>query len=414
MRATTLLRRILDLKQTSVTSFELTPLGLMLDVAPTWRRGRCGSCGRKCSSGYDARERHWRHLDFAGMRVELRYRVRRLECRHCGVTTELVPWAAAGSWFTYDFEQTVAMLAQKTDKSTVNELMAIAWETVGTIVRRVMDRSGPTDLLDDLTDIGIDEISYKRHHHYLTIVTDHRRARVVWIGVGKNADTVSEFFTALGKERASKLEVVSIDMAKAYIEAVKEHAPNAKIVFDRWHVQRLAHDALDEVRREQVRTLRGTDEGKAIKKTRWALQKNPWNLTLAEHEKLATVQTSNRPLYRAYLLKETLCAQLDRRQPNVAREKLGEWIGWAARSRLEPFVKLARTIREHIDGIVAYVRTGLSNGRAEGINRKVRTVTTRSYGFHDASSLIAMIYLCCTGLVLSPIRHFPDVRLYAS
>ena len=161
MRATTLLRTILDLKQTKVTGFELTRLGLVIGVAPTTRRARCGSCGRKCRAGYDARERRSRRLDFSGMRVELRYCIRRVDCRRCGVTTEMVPWAAPSSTFTYDFEDTVALLAQSTDKTTVCKLMGIAWETVGSVVTRVMGRRGSESLLDDLTQIGIDEISYK-------------------------------------------------------------------------------------------------------------------------------------------------------------------------------------------------------------------------------------------------------------
>lgn len=406
MRATSLLRRLLDLKQTRVTGFEFTESGLIIDVAPSTRVARCG-CGRKCCTGYDARRRSWRHLDFAGMRVELRYRLRRVDCRRCGVTTELVPWAETSSWFTYDFEDTVALLAQKMDRTSVCRLMGIAWETVGTIAQRVVARRGAGDLLDGLTQIGIDELSYKKHHRYLTIVTDHVRRRVVWVGVGRSADTVREFFDRLGEKRAAKLEVVSIDMLLGYIEAVRERAKNATIVFDRFHVQRLAHDALDQVRRDQVRAARGTDDARAIKKTRWALQKNPWNLTPVEQHKLSTVQHGNRGLFRAYLLKETLCAALDESYPGIARTQLRLWIAWALRSRLEPFMKLARTIQLYLDGILAYVATGLSNGRSEGMNSKVRVITKRSYGFHDPSSLIAMIYLCCSGILLTPVRHFP-------
>jgi transposase len=412
MRATTLLRYILDQKQTKVTGFELTPFELVVDVAPTLRRARCGCCGRKCRGGYDGRERRWRHLDFAGMRVVLRYRIRRVDCASCGVTTEMVPWAEPSSWFTRDFEDSVALLAQKTDKTTIRELMQVAWETVGNIIERVVSRRRRGDLLEGLTHIGIDEISYKKHHQYLTLVTDHLRRRVVWVGVGRSADTLREFFNQLGAERAAELKFVSIDMLAGYMEAVRERAPNAEIVFDRFHLQRLAHDALDTVRREQVRELRGTDDAKAIKKTRWVLQKNPWNLTPAERGKLSSVQTTNRPLYRAYLLKETLCDVLDRRQSHVARRELGQWIGWALRSRLPPFQKLARTVWGHIDGIIAYIRTRFSNGLCEGMNSKVRVITKRAYGFRSASSLIAMIHLCCTGLLLTPIRHFPSVRLY--
>jgi transposase len=124
------------------------------------------------------------------------------------------------------------------------------------------------------------------------------------------------------------------------------------------------------------------------------------------------VQARNKPLFRAYLLKETLAAIFDRRQVNVARTKLQEWLAWASRSKLRPFVKVARTIRSHLDGILAYVATGLSNGRSEGTNGKARTITRRAYGFHNPYSLIGMLFLCCTrvGDALMPLRTYPAKR----
>jgi transposase len=410
MRGTSVIRALLGLQHTIVSGFEFTAQELRVDVRPATCSPCCSGCGRRCKRVYDSRERFWRHLDVVGLRVVLRYRLRRVDCPCCGVTSELVPWAEHGASFTRSFEEVVAYLAQRTDKTTISEMMEIAWRTVGNIIERVVARLGPRDLLDELTLIGIDEISYRRHHKYITIVTDHVRGRVVWAAEGKSAETLREFFRVLGPERAAKLEAVTIDMSKAYIQAVTEMAPQAQVVFDRFHVQRLAHDALDEVRREQVRELAGTPEAKALKKTRVALQKNPWNLTQPQSEKLTEVQRRNRPLYRAYLLKETLAAILDGRQVNVARARLAEWIGWAARSKLEPFKKVSRTIKAHFEGIIAYVATGLSNGASEGMNGKVRTITRRSYGLHRASSLIALLFLCCSGLVLTPLRRWPEPR----
>lgn len=408
MRATSLLRALLGLKHTIISSFEFTASGLLVRVRPPARKPHCSGCGRSCGRIYDGRERYWRHLDIIGLRVDLQYRLRRVDCPRCGVTTEMVPWADYGSVFTRPFEDAVAYLAQRADKTTVSEMMGIAWRTVGNIVERVVARLGPKDLLDGLTCIGVDELSYRRHHKYITIVTDHVRGRIVWAAEGKSAATLRAFFEELGAERSARLEAVTIDMSQAYIDAVKEMAPQAKLIFDRFHVQRLAHDALDEVRRAQVRELGRSPEARTLKKTRFALQKNPWNLTQPESEKLVEVQRRNRPLYRAYLLKETLAATLDRRQVNVARDRLAEWVRWATRSHLEPFKKAARTIKKHFEGIVAYVGTGLSNGPAEGMNGKARTITRRSYGFHRASSLIALLFLCCSGLVLSPLRRWPD------
>jgi transposase len=410
MRAASLLTQLLHLKQTRVCEVSFDEEGVVADVAPTTRIPRCGACRAKARKGYDERPRLWRHLDLAGMLLKLRYAIRRVVCRRCGVTTESVPWADHGVGFTHAFEEHVAYLTQRADRTTVSTMLRIAWKTVGAIVRRVADRLGPEDRLAGLTHIGVDELSYRRHHEYITVVVDHTRGKVVWAHPGKNADTLKRFFQELGAERCDALEAVTIDMSGAYIKAVSEATPNARIIFDRFHVQRLAHDALDEVRREQVRAVKGTDEASAIKNTRYALQKNPWNLTVDEKAKLAVVQKTNKPLYRAYLLKETLAKILDGRQINVARQRLEDWLSWAVRSRLAPFQKLSKTIRTHIDGILAYVATGLNNGRVEGLNGKARTITRRAYGFHNASSLIGLLFLCCSGLVLFPQHVYPPAH----
>jgi transposase len=408
MRITSLLSTLLTLKGIRILGASFDALGLVVDVAPTTRVPRCSGCGRKVHRVYDHHKgRTWRHLDCAGMQVHLRYDLRRVDCRMCGVRVERVPWAVTKSWFTREFEEQTAYLAQRCDKTTVATQMRISWSTVGVIIQRVCERRRKGDELDGLTVIGVDELSYRRHHEYVTVVIDHARGAVVWAKPGKNADTLRAFFKELGPERCARLEAVTIDMSQAYITAVSEASPQAKIIFDRFHVQRLAHDAVDEVRREAVREADGKEEKAAVKKTRWALLKNPWNLTPFERIKLVTLQRKNQQLYRAYLLKESLLDILQRRQVHVARALLDDWMGWASRSRLRPFVKLARTLRHHAEGVLAYVASGLSNGRVEGLNGKIRTITRRSFGFHAADSLIALIKLCCSGIRLQPVHNYP-------
>jgi transposase len=404
MRATTLLSRILGLKATRIRGVSCDDDGLVVDVEPTTYIARCSGCMCRVRAVHDRRERNWRHLDVGPFRVWLRYSLRRVDCPRCGVVVEFVPWAESQSWFSYDFEEQVAYLAQKTDKTTLSSLMRIAWRTVGAIIERVVPRHRTADPLDNLTHIGVDELSYRRHHEYVTVVIDHERGAVVWAREGKDAATLKAFFEELGKERCAKLEAVTLDLSAAYIKAVTEATPQARLIFDRFHVQRLAHDALDTVRRQQWRTA-DPEEKEAIKGTRFALQKNPWNLTDVEQGKLSDVQRTNRPLYRAYLLKETLATILDGAQVNVARDKLLDWIAWANRSQLPPFRKVAGTIKKYFEGIVAYVATGLSSGRSEGLNGKIRTITRRSFGFHSATSLIALITLCCGGINLLPVHR---------
>lgn len=402
MRLNTVIRKLLGVTRIVVEDLELVPEGLVIRLRPRTRKPRCGKCGRGCP-GYDrSPPRRWRHLALGRWPFWLEYAPRRVECPRCGVTVEQVPWAAHGSRFTREFEEMTAYLAQRMDRTAVRLLMGIDWRTVGTIVARIVQERLDPQRLENLYVIGVDEISFRRHHHYITVVVDHARKRVIWTGEGKSSETLERFFAELGPERSRKIETATIDMSQAYINVLEERAPQAQIVFDRFHVQRLASDAVDEVRREQVRQVKGTDDATWIKGTRFALLKNPWNLTGLEQLRLSAVQRRNRPLYRAYLLKETLAKTLDYLQLGRAKKALGQWLSWAKRSRLKPFVKLAQTIKRHKDRILAYIPSRQTNGLTEGLNNKTRLITRRAYGFHSAAALEAMIHLCCGGITLDP------------
>ena len=406
MRATTILRQLLGVTNLVVEDVVVDDNDdVLLHVRPTWKKARCSGCERRAPR-YDQRPlRIWRHLGWGRKSVYFLYAPRRVNCPTCGVVSELVPWAAARSRFTYEFEEYAGYLAQVTDKTRVTELVGIAWRTVGAIVERVVARNLDCARLDNLRSIGVDEFSYRKKHRYLTIVVDHDTKRVVWAKEGKSADTLRAFFEALGPERSAGIENVTIDMSAAYIEAVTDSAPNAKIVFDRFHVEKLASEALDEVRRTLVRELKASGDEvarKSIKRTRFLLLKRPSKLSQREKRRLSAIQGTNQKLYRGYLLKESLGAALDYVQPKRAKDALAEWLSWASRSKLKPFVKAARTIRKFRDGVLAYTQTKLTNGLAEGLNNKTRMITRRAYGFHSPDALMAMIFLCCGGIQLDP------------
>ena len=403
MRLTTVLRRLVAVTSIFVRGLEFTADGLIVDVRPAWRRPRCCQCQRRCG-GYDTQApRLWRHLGLGSLRIWLRYAPRRARCRHCDVVRiEHLPWAFSGSGFTTAFEELCAYLAQLTDRTSVTKLLGIDWRTVGAIVGRVVERKIDPGRLAGLRSIGIDEFSYRKRHRYLTVVVDHDRRRVVWVGEGKSAAALARFFAEIGPEACRQLESVTMDMAAGYQRCVREHAPQAIVIFDRFHVQKLATDALDQVRREVMRDADDSDLKRALKRSRWPLLKNAAEASDRDMRKLSDVERSYKPLYRAYLLKEALRLALSRKQPWRARRDLMEWIRWAARARLDPFKRVARTIRKHIDGIVAYVELRLTNGLVEGINAKSRMIARRAYGFHSAHALMAMIMLCSGGIELEP------------
>ncbi len=365
-------------------------------------RDRCGVCRRRCP-GFDLGEgrRRWRALDLGASFLYVEAEAPRVSCREHGVVVCAVPWARHRSRFTRAFEDQAAWLAVNTSKSAVAELMRVAWRTVGQVCERVAAEAGrDVDLLAGLKRIGIDEISHRKGHRYLTVVVDHDTGRLVWAAAGRDRKTVEAFFDQLGEERCSQVELVSCDMASWIAGPVAERCPNAERCVDPFHVVQLATDALDEVRREvwnQARRAGQAQAARDLKGARFALWKNPERLTDRQQTKLSTIQQTNKPLYRAYLLKEQL-RQIYRLPAKAATALLERWLKWARRCRLAPFVKLARTITDQRPGILAAIEHGLSNARIEAINTQIRLITRRAFGFHSPKALIALAMLTLGGL----------------
>jgi transposase len=402
MRVTTAFNRLLRLPGASVIDVSFSAEGVIVTVRLRRRRrvcSRCGQAGRLAIHG--RRVKRWRHLDLGVNRCVIECELRRLWCRSCGAQFEAVPWARAGSRYTRDFEDVVAWLAQQMAKTPIAGLLRIAWDTVGRIVERVVaDRLDHTRL-SGLVAIGVDEISYRRHHRYLTTVVDHQAGAIVWCAPGRNRATLAEFFDELG-DRKTSIRAVSIDMSGGYEKAIRDAVPTAEIAFDPFHVVRLAQRAVDQVRRDEwnAHERSHTPTGRWIKGTRWSLLKAPEKQSINQLAILAEVQQANRALYRGFLLKEELRLLYQLDDPRLAPAHLDAWLAWASRSQLRPFIRLARTIRRHRAGVLAAIRLGLSNGRLEGLNSRIRLISHRSFGFHSAAPLIALVYLCCTGITI--------------
>jgi transposase len=386
---------------------------LVVSVRPTRRAGsRCGRCQRR-SPAYDRGEgrRRWRTLDLGTVQVWLEAEAPRVACREHGPTVRAVPWARHGAGHTRLFDQQVAWLATQCSKSAVTELMRIAWRTVGAIITRVWaDVDTLHDRFAGLRRIGIDEISYKRGYKFLTVVVDHDTGRLVWAAPGRDRATLAGFFDALGEQRSAQITHVSADGADWIADVVADRCPTAVRCADPFHVVSWATDALDVVRREAWNNARGrrrtpaqirhkgggTGDAAAIKRSRYALWKNPENLTTRQQAKLAWIAKTDPGLHRAYLLKEglRLVFQLDHHEAPAALET---WIGWARRCRIPAFVDLQKRIVRHKASILAAIEHGLSNGRIESVNTKIRLITRIAFGFRSPQALIAMAMLSLGG-----------------
>jgi transposase len=402
VRMTTVFNKLLNLQGTRVQTVAFDFDTITVGVVPRAPKHKCPKCEYTSWGSYDGKQRQWRHVALGRWRVELSYRICRLVCPEHGVITEAVPWAEAESRFTTDFEDLVAWTARDMNQTAVTCLLHISWYTVGNIIERVVGRTLNEDRLNELYAIGVDEVAYRKGHKYLTVIADHLAGDPVFVTEGRTREAVGQFFDELGPERAEQVAVVTMDMAAPYIEEVKERAPNAEIAFDPFHVVKLANEAIQQVRRAEARDNKGLPEADVLKGARWSLLKAPESQTPTDELRLSLVAALNQRVYRAYLLKEELRAMYTC-SPLTAESHLDSWLSWASRSKLAPFVRVARTLRTYRDGVLAAIRLGLSNGRLEGINNKIGVIKRRSFGFHSAAALISMIYLCCTHL---PI-HLP-------
>jgi transposase len=408
VRVTTTFNRMLGLPGDSVTGVSFERRGVVVRMRLRRRRKVCGRCGQLVRATHETNLRRWRHLDLGGSRCFIECELRRVRCPDCGVKVEAVGWARPGARHTRDFEDVVAFLAQQMAKTPIAGLMRIDWETVGRIVERVVADKLDEQRLKRLVLIGVDEVSWRRRHRYLTCVADH----------------------TTGRRRVDQARPQRRDLAGLLRPARRSREGVDPGGLDR-HVGRLraGDQGRDPRRRDLLRPLarrqarrRGrrpgsppgvehqgkstTAGGKWVKGTRWSLLKAPERQSAEQLAILADVQQANRRLYRAFLLKEQLRLLYRLDDPSEAPQPLRARLSWASRSRLRPFVKLARTIREHRDGILTAIRLGLSNARLEGLNSKDRPISHRSFGFHSAAPLTALIHPCRGGIEIAlPVKR---------
>lgn len=372
---------------------------------------RCGRCGER-AGGYDRGEgrRRWRGLDLGSVRVCMEGEAPRVSCGGCGVTVARVPWARHRAGHTRDFDDTVAWLAVRCSKTAITELMRVAWPTVGSIIARVEAERGQTvDRLKGISRIGIDEVSYKRGHHYLTVVVDLVSGRLVWAAPGRNEATLHRFFDLLGEVGCEAISQVAADGADWIERVVRRRCPRAVLGLDPFHLVTWAMEAMDQVRRDAWNEARGgrpqpgslrrvswPRQAHQIKRVKWALWKNPERLTQLQRHQLAWIAGNHSRLWRAYRLKEGLRYVVETKGVE-GKEALDRWLGWATRSQLRPFIELARTIRRYRPQIDATLEHGLTNALAESTNAKIRLLTRVAYGFHGPQPLIALAMLALGG-----------------
>jgi transposase len=306
------------------------------------------------------------------------------------VKQETLIWLAAGGRFTQRLEDEVGRQCQDMTVKRVAEIYHLGWEQTWRMDKAYMKRAVERNPIpDNLRAIGIDEISVRKRHTYRITVSDLDIPRPIWIGgAGRAEEDLNLFFVEIGPERCQRIQIVVMDMWKSFRNAVQKHAPQARIIFDKFHILRHLSDALDEVRRQEYKRV-NDKERKYIKGQRYTLLSRKANLDTDGRRSLKLLLRANKRLHKAYLLKESFGQLWDYSYPASARKFFENWKAQLRWQKLEPYEKFAAMIERHWDGVVSYCHpeNKVSLGFVEGLNTKIRVIQRRAYGIKDQDYL---------------------------
>ena len=375
-----------------------------IDLYVVWRSNSapCPACGELEQKIHDHRQRSWRHLDFFQFEAHVHCELPRIACSACQGTTQLnVPWAREGSRFTLMFEALALTLAREMPVAACARILRCSdnalWRQIDAHVclARAKESYAQTKV------VGIDETSCAKGHSYITLVHDLPERKLIYATPGKDASTVQRFtedFKA-HQGKPESIEVVCIDMSKAFIAGAAKHLPNAAVAFDGFHVVQLANKAVDAVRREEAR-----DES-WLKKTRWVWLKDRTKWTAKEQDKMDWMPHSRLKTARAWRIKEAL-RDIYRNSRNDAQQSaraLKKWLHWAQRSQLHPIKDLAKTIKQHWAGILkAFDASHLHTGYVEAVNSLLQAAKAKARGYGTTDHFVAMAFL-----IAGKLSHLP-------
>lgn len=362
----------------------------------------CPKCGKPVS-GYDKRRKEWRHLDTCQYQTILVADVPRVQCPEHGVILTQVPWAEPGSGFTAMFEALVIDWLTEASISAVSRQLKLSWNAIDGVMQRAVKRGLQRREAVSPKQLGIDETSFRKRHDYVTVVSDQETGHVIHVAEDRTKASLTAWYGSLTDGQRIAVESVSMDMWPAFINATLECLPNAeaKIAFDKFHVAKYLGDAVDKVRRQEHKALlsNGRDD---LKGSKYCWLYNPDKMSNDQWRSFKALRESTLKTARAWAIKEFAMSLWHYASMTWARKGWERWLSWAVRSRLEPIKRVAKTIKEHLWGILNAIILKVSNGPAEGINSRIKMIKVRSRGFRNKQRFANAIYFHLGGLDLYP------------
>lgn len=358
----------------------------------------CSRCGTPSRVRDRLRARDWKHVPLWGIPVTLRYAPARVRCTTCAsIRVEAIPWSQGKCRLSSGLVWLLSAWCKLLAWDVVAKLFKVHWNTVAAAVRQAVAYGLARRDLGQVLYIGIDELSRRKGHVYVTNVYDLKNKRLLWSGEGRSTETLQRFFNEHGDALKDRVKAVCCDMWRPYMDMVKANLPKAVLVFDKFHIVQHLHRAVDEVRRDEARELQKTNP-ELLKRTRYLWLKNVENLTDKQRARLGHLEKLNLRCNRAWLLKEGFRAFWDYKRKGWAKRFLHKWFWWATHSRLKPMRDFAWTLRCHEDDILNYFNVRIDNAAVEGMNNKAKVVSHRCYGFRTATTYITALYHCLGNL----------------
>ncbi|MEQ3722855.1 ISL3 family transposase [Alcanivorax sp.] len=346
---------------------------------------RCQHCRQPCQQIHDTTVRRVRDRDLFEYKVWLDVPVRRLRCPRCSVAREQLDWLAPHSRITHRFQQHIEVLLTLLPIKHVALLSGLHWHTLKALDKARLARSVPEPDLDQVRFLVMDEFALFKGHRYATVVMDAERTQVLWVGEGRSREAIRPFFEWMGKH-CQQIQAVAMDMNTAMDLEVKEHCPQAKVVYDLFHVvAKFGREVIDRVRVDQANQLRHDKPArKAVKRSRWLLLRNRSNLKQDQEAQLEALLEVNKPLMLVYIMKDQLKGLWYAKSERAARWRFTHWMRQAQASKLEPLIRFARLLKPYAEGVIASASYRLNTSVLEGVNNKIKVIKRMAYGYRDS------------------------------
>jgi transposase len=403
MRDRDLYAKILNLPEPwIVADVDLDLKGQAVTVRLGRRAGaalECPECGTTCP-GYDSQPRRWRHLDTCQFQTVLEADVPRCACLEHGVKQVRIPWAEPGSRFTALFERLAIDWMQECGRSATARQLELSWSEADGIMQRAVDRGLTRRPATTTPVLGVDEKSFQGRE-FVTVVCDLDDGTVLHVADGRGSEALKECYTAMTPEQRDAVQAVAMDMHQPYVLATESALPQATIVFDKFHIAKLAGEAVDQVRRQEAKRL-AAEGDERLKGTRYGWLRNPLDETTEQRRAFEPLRRSKLQTARAWAIKETLMGFFEYFQPARAQRFFQKWYGWASRSRLTPIQRLARTMRSRLSLLLNWCKWPITNAITEALNSKIQWIKYTARGFRSREGYRRAIYFHCGGLDLYP------------